>query len=97
MVTSHQQTEQRRAFGEWAKAQDDVFAKAHPELADRRVAWETMQDVREYMLEKRGMSVDRCLELWNTDPTFRSAEAQSILYDAARQYREEKDRVSCIA
>jgi hypothetical protein len=90
LAAVHHHQNQRQAFQEWAKTQDDTFMKAHPELADRRTRFEAMEDVVEYLRDKRGLSEDRLRQLWSTDATFRSAEAQSMIFDAAKAYSMEK-------
>ena len=90
LAAVHHHQHQRQAFQQYAKTQDDAFMAAHPEFSDRRVMWEAQQDAVEYLRDKRGLSEDRLRQLWTSDPAFRSAEAQSIIFDAAKAYRAEK-------
>ncbi len=58
-----------------------------PELADRKVLREAQDVTLAYLKEAQGLSEDRLRELWYTSREFRSAEAQAMIYDAARGWR----------
>jgi hypothetical protein len=82
---AHQQQQQQHAWVNYCQAHDDAFSRAHPELADPKVSYETQKEAIAY-LQERGMSEDQIKQAWASDPTFRSAAAQNVLYDAV-QYR----------
>ena len=88
LISTQRQHQQRQAFQQWAAS----FTKSHPEIfSDRRVHFETLQNVREYVTEKLGLTEDRVRQLWTSDPSFRSAEGQALIYDAAKAYAAEKN------
>ena len=87
----HTQHQQQQAFQQWAASEDAKFQAAHPELQDRKARWEAQEDILEYLKDKHGMSEAQFRVVFNSDPTVRAANGLSTLYDAARQYRAEKN------
>ena len=81
---SHANEQQRQAtFQHFARAEDDKFYQAHPELADPKAHRAAQEDTL-VMLRERGLSEERIRQLWMTDSSFRSAEAQSLIYSALK-------------
>jgi hypothetical protein len=75
LMQQHQQHAQAQ-WRDWSAHQDAIFSQMNPNITndDRREARE--------MLQSLGISQTEAENLWKTNPLFRSAQAQQVLYDA---------------
>ncbi len=68
-------------FTEFAEKQDADFREMVPEAADPE-KWDQLQDGVVSMLVEFGFDEKELGEKWNSDPAFRDARFQKVLYDA---------------
>jgi hypothetical protein len=68
-------------FTEFAEKQDADFRELVPEAADPE-KWDELQDGVVNMLVDLGFDEKELAEKWNSDPAFRDARFQKVLYDA---------------
>jgi hypothetical protein len=84
-----QEAEAQRARAEQLKqfqaSQDAEFAKRNPEFADERKAAEIREKVVvPYLRDQLKLPPERIAYLWDSEPLFRTVEAQQLLLDGAR-------------
>jgi hypothetical protein len=77
------QNDHKAAFDTWSKEQDDAFTKQFPEFSDKEKGQKARDTVRSYLTEDIGIPEQGLAELWS-NPLFRDAKTQRIMYDAAR-------------
>jgi hypothetical protein len=73
----------REQFAKYCQAQDQRAAELMPDLADPAKAEALQARATEYLTKDLGLPHERIVELWNSNPLFRSAEAQQMISDAA--------------
>lgn len=86
-VLANVQVEQ---FARDAAANDEAFWKAHPELKDVNTKRAAAENAVGYLVERLGIAPETVVALWESVPMFRSAEGQTMLYDASRYYHAKK-------
>lgn len=82
-VQQEQHKQAREHFAKYCEAEDQRAAKLMPELADPAQAEAVQERCLTYLTKDLGLPKERVVELWNTNPLFRSAEAQAMVADAA--------------
>jgi hypothetical protein len=89
-LTAHaRQQHEAATFQNYARQEDEKFSASHPELSDKAKSRALQEDAMEY-LKSTGLTEDRIRQLYNTNPEFRSAEAQAMLYAAVQHWRGQK-------
>lgn len=82
---AQRQAHERQAheFKVWADDQDKAFADQFKEFSDPQLGPKARESVVNYLTDKVGVPRDQLGNLW-TQPLFRDAKMQRIIYDAAR-------------